>query len=84
MDNTLPQELVQQTLNTISYNKPFQVTFIKKDGTERTLTATMEEPKKPLNPDGPVPVLNISDGGYSSFYTNRVVSIEQMAEGVTA
>jgi len=29
-------------------------------------------------------VLNISDGGYSSFYTNRVVSIEQMVEGVTA
>jgi len=84
MNNSLPQELVQQTLNTISYNKPFQVTFIKKNDTERTLAAMMEEPKKPLNPDGPVPVLNISDGGYSSFYTNRVVSIEQMVEGVTA
>jgi len=83
MDNTLPQELVQHTLSTIGYNKPFQITFIKKNDTKRTLTAMLEEPKKPLNPGGPVPVLNISDGGYSSFYTNRVMSIEQTAEGVT-
>lgn len=76
----LPQELVQHTLSTIGYNKPFQVTFIKKDNTERTLTAIMEEPKKSLNPKGPVPVLNVSDGGCSSFYTNRVVAIEQMVE----
>ena len=84
MNNTLSQELVQHTLSTIGYNKPFQVTFLKKDDTERTLTAMMEEPKKPLNADGPVPVLNINDGGYSSFYTNRVLSIEaEQSEGVT-
>ena len=73
----LPQELVQHTLSTIGYNKPFQVTFLKKDNTERTLTAMMEEPKKELNPNGPVPVLNASEGGYSSFYTNRVIEIKQ-------
>jgi len=74
---TLPQELVQHTLSTIGYNKPFQVTFLKKDNTERTLTAMMEEPKKPLNPKGPVPVLNLGEGGYSSFYTNRVIKLEE-------
>jgi len=84
MNNTLSQELVQHTLSTIGYNKHFQVTFLKKDDTERTLTAMMEEPKKPLNADGPMPVLNITDGGYSSFYTNRVLSIEsEQSEGAT-
>lgn len=76
---TLPQELVQHTLNTIGYGKPFCVSFLKKDNTERTLSkCMMEEPKKELNPNGPVPVVNLSEGGYSSFYTNRVVAIEQM------
>lgn len=73
----LPQEQVQHTLSTIGYGKPFCVSFLKKDNTKRTIKAMMEKPKKELSPNGPVPVLNLGEGGYSSFYTDRVINIEE-------
>ena len=62
---------VQSFLDNIG-GHPFTVVFLKKDGTERSLTGM-------LDPNGKrsenVPVMEMSSGKWKSFNINRVVSI---------
>ena len=75
MDNNVMElidtETVQSFLDNIG-GHPFTVTFLKKDGSERSLTGM-------LDPNGKrsenVPVMEMSSGKWKSFNINRVVSI---------
>ncbi len=75
----LTQKQVQQTLDTIGFYKEFTVVFTKVDGTERSITGFMEEPKSPPKNTTAVPV-KVSQGDaagqWRSFRLDSVVALE--------
>ena len=75
MDNTpLEVDLVQFFLDNIGGN-PFTVVFLKKDGTERTMTG-MLDPKNKRSEN--VPVMDLESGQWKSCNINRVVWLEKL------
>jgi len=67
---------VLETLATIGYDKEFTVTFIKKDGTVRTMSAMMPVPDKPkFGEPAVVPVWDTVKQAWRSFDPSRVTLI---------
>jgi hypothetical protein len=68
---TLSPTEVQMFLDNIGYN-PFTVIFIKKDGSQRALTGTIEPKDKRSTA---VPVKDEESGMWKSFRVDSVLSI---------
>lgn len=66
---------VQFFLDNIGGN-PFTVVFLKKDGTERSLTGMLDVTKASRSES--VPVMEIATGQWKSFNINRVVWMEKI------
>lgn len=67
---------VKERLDEIGYGKEFSIAFIKGDGTLREVhKAVMEPPKGPPKHPDLVPVRNVSEGKWASFYIDKVVEI---------
>jgi len=73
---TLEVSQVQHFLDNIGYN-PFTVIFLKRDGTQRSLTGTLEEPKATPKDkrSTAVPVKDEESGMWKSFRVDSVLSI---------
>jgi|14BtaG_2_1085337.scaffolds.fasta_scaffold129695_3 hypothetical protein len=67
---------VLETLAKIGYDKEFTVTFVKKDGTARTMTAKMPVPDKPkFGEPAAIPVWDTVKDAWRSFDPSRVTCI---------
>ena len=67
---------VLETLASIGYDKEFTVTFVKKDGTPRTMTAKMPVPDKPkFGEPAAIPVWDTVKDAWRSFDPSRVTCI---------
>ena len=75
--NTLSIKEVTHIIQSIGANKTFNVTFVKKDGTERTFFGcTMEEPPEGKDPSGLPPAVPVQTvDGWRSFRTDSVLDI---------
>ena len=73
-DIPLKVSFVQFFLDNIG-GHPFTVVFLKKDGTERTMTG-MLDPKNKRSEN--VPVMDLESGQWKSFNVNRVVWLEKL------
>jgi hypothetical protein len=73
---------VKDTLRKIGPLKPFKVTFLKKDGSFRTIFGQMEPFSGSSQEDFPsaVPVFEYSSDGFRSFKVDSVVSIEEVTK----
>ena len=77
MDNVMELidvDTVQFFLDNIG-GHPFTVVFLKKDGTERSLTGMLDVTKASRSEN--VPVMEIGTGQWKSFNINRVVWMEK-------
>ena len=76
MTNFTAKETVLRTLETIGYEKTFHVTFMKSDGTWRTIRCAMPTPTKPqFNIPKSIPVMDMDLGEWRSFSVDRVHTI---------
>jgi len=67
---------VLETLEKIGFDNPFCVTFLKKDGTARTMTAKMPVPDKPkFGEPAAIPVWDTVKDAWRSFDPSRVIRI---------
>jgi hypothetical protein len=74
----LDQQEIQHKLNLIGYGRPFKIIFIKADGSQRLVTqAMMEKPKAPHKNGDKVAVMSVDEGKYVSFYTDKVLYLEE-------
>lgn len=76
---TLDKQLVQDKLNLIGYQKPFNIIFLKASGEQRQVKqAMLDKPTKPIDYSKPVPVMDMEKGGWSSFKVDRVLYLEDV------
>ena len=76
---TLSIKEVTRIVQSIGPNKTFNVTFVKKDGTERTFFGcTMDEPPKGSDPSSLPPAVPVKTvDGWRSFRTDSVLDIQE-------
>lgn len=77
MTNFMSQDKVKTTLRKIGPLKPFKVTFLKTDGSTRTIHGHLDVPRD-ASKDFPqaVPVFEYAADGFRSFKVDRVINIE--------
>lgn len=73
--NFIPVTEVKQKLHQIGPLKGFKVTFMKKDGTLRTIFGSLDVFKGNEDFKSAVPVLEFSTGQFRSFKIDSVVEI---------
>ena len=75
--NTIPEQEVKRKLREIGPLKGFKVTFVKKDGTLRTIFGSMDvfkgDPEESFK--SAVPVIEESTGQFRSFRLDSVVEL---------
>lgn len=70
---------VLETLSEIGYEKEFVVTFIKKDGSPRTMYAKMPKPETPkFGEPVVIPVWDTLKEAWRSFDPSRVTTITKV------
>ena len=77
MTNLIPEDVVKRKLREIGPLKGFKVTFIKKDGSFRTIFGSLDVFDGDMGSDfkSAVPVIEESTGQFRSFRIDSVVEI---------